>query len=148
VARDVKKLDISNGPEPVRGQQISNSIQALSQNNILRNRQIADRLTALYRDALDEGDSIAEDSIRQFTDFFLAHDDLGLPKITLTPDSTLRVRWIHGDGDFTAIEFTGLTIAKLVAEIPREGGLTARYFSSEPIDSILWAARAIGASFA
>lgn len=112
-----------------------------------RDRQIADRISALHRDALAEGESILPDSLGQFTDFFLANPDLGVPKITLTPDGTLRVRWIHGPGDFVAIEFTGAPMAKLVAEIPREHGLTASYFIGEPLTSILSIARAIGASF-
>ncbi len=80
--------------------------------------------------------------MKQLADFFLSYRDLGLPKITLTPDGTVRVRWIQGSGNFTAIEFTGTPVAKLVAEIPRERGLTARYFFSEPIGNILTAARA------
>jgi hypothetical protein len=93
-----------------------------------------------------EDEHILADSLRQFRDFFLAHPDLGLPKITLTPDGTLRARWIHGLGDFVAIEFTGKPLARLIAEIPRDNTLTARYFSSESIQIILAVARSIGAS--
>jgi hypothetical protein len=136
-------------PEHLSRQRIFEAIQALyqSHDNAL-DRRIPDRLTALYRDAQAENQSIVAESISQFADFFRNNRDLGFPKITLTPDGTVRVRWIHGPGNFTAIEFTGEPVAKLVAEIPREGGLTARYFSSEPIDNILTAARAVGASFA
>jgi hypothetical protein len=112
-----------------------------------RDRQIADRITALHRDAIAEGDRILPDSLGQFKDFFLEHHDLDLPKITLTPDGTLRARWIHGPGSFVAIEFTGVPLAKLIAEIPRDNGLTARHFSSEPVQNIRSIARAIGAAF-
>ena len=129
-------------------EQIFDAIQSLYlSKNTTRDRQIAARMTALYRDALSEDERILLASLRQFVDFFLAHPDLGLPRITLTPDSTLRVRWMQGAENFTAIEFTGKPLAKLVAEIPREGGLTARYFSVEPVALILSFARAIGASF-
>jgi hypothetical protein len=83
----------------------------------------------------------------QFVDFFLAQPRLGLPKITLTPDGTLRARWIGGQRNFVAIEFTGEPLAKLVAEIPRDSNLTAAHFASEPLKNILSVARAIGASF-
>lgn len=112
-----------------------------------RNRDIATRITALYRDALAEEERILSASLRQFTDFFLAHPDLGFPKITLTPDGTLRARWIQRAGSFTAIEFTGGKIAQLVAEIPREEGVTAQHFNREHIDHIIEVARAIGAQF-
>lgn len=146
---DTRTVQLDLGPQYVTSQQIVNSIQALSESdNRPRDRQIADRLTGLFRDALAENQSIVPDSVKQFADFFLGYPDVGLPKITLTPDGTVRVRWIQGPGNFTAIEFTGMPVAKLVAEIPREGGLTARYFFSEPIDHILSAARAVGASLA
>ena len=87
------------------------------------------------------------DSIKQFADFFLTHFDPGMPKITLTPDGTLRARWIHGQNDFASIEFTGKQTVRFVAEIPRARGLTARYFSSEPIENLLPVAIALGSSF-
>jgi hypothetical protein len=135
-------------PESATSEQIFDAIQSfyLSKNS-MRDRQIAARMLALYRDALAEDERILSASLRQFTDFFLAHPDLSLPRITLTPDGTLRVRWIQGEGSFTAIEFTGKLLAKLVAEIPREQGLTAQHFSREPVTHILSVARAIGASF-
>jgi len=136
-------------PEYFGSQRIFEAIQAFYQShNNPRDRQIAERLTTLYRDTLTENESILADSVAQFAAFFLKHRDLRLPRITLTPDGTLRVRWIQGAGNFTAIEFTGEPVAKLVAEIPRESGLTARHFSSEPVNNILSIARAIGASFA
>lgn len=112
-----------------------------------RDRAIATRITALYRDALAEEERILSASLRQFTAFFLAHPDLGLPKITLTPDGTLRVRWIQSAGSFTAIEFVGGEVAKLVAEIPRGEGVTAQHFIREHIQHIIEVARAIGAKF-
>ncbi len=134
--------------EHAASQQIFDATQALYLSSSRpRDRQIADRITALYRDAIAENEPILAGSLRQFTDFFLTHPALGLPKITLTPDGTLRARWIHGSGSFVAIEFTGEPLAKLVAEIPRDNGLTARHFSTEPITSILPIAIAIGASF-
>ncbi|HUY13590.1 MAG TPA: hypothetical protein VMX16_08170 [Terriglobia bacterium] len=146
---NVQSMPLNLSAEYPSPQRIFNAIQALYQShNSPPARQIPDRLTALYRDAYAENQSIVADSVSQFADFFRNHRDLGLPKITLTPDGTLRVRWIHGPGNFTAIEFTGKPLAKLVAEIPREGGLTARYFTTEPIENILTAARAVGASFA
>jgi hypothetical protein len=134
--------------ESADNEQIFDVIQSLYlSENRPRDRQIATRITALYRDALTEDECILSTSLRQFANFFLAHPDLGVPRITLTPDGTLRARWIQGAGNFTAIEFTGEPLAKFVAEIPREGGLTARYFSVEPVDKILSFTRAIGASF-
>jgi hypothetical protein len=107
--------------------------------NIARDRHIADRITVLHLDALMEDQQILPSSLRQFADFFLAHPGLGLPKITLTPDGTLRARWIHGPRNFVAIEFTGEPLAKLVSEIPRQNDLTAT--------NIVSVAGAIGASF-
>jgi hypothetical protein len=138
-----------NPVEYASNEQIFDAIQAFYlSDNKPRDRQIATRIIALYRDALSEDERILSASLRQFTDFFLAHPDLGLPRITLTPDGTLRVRWIQGAGNFVAIEFTGKPLAKLVAEIPREDELTAQYLSAEPISHIVLYARAIGASFA
>jgi hypothetical protein len=134
--------------ESADNEQIFDVIQSLYlSENGPRDRQIATRITALYRDALAEDERILSTSLRQFANFFLDHPDLGVPRITLTPDGTLRARWIQGAGNFTAIEFTGEPLAKFVAEIPREGGLTARYFSVEPVVKILSFTRAIGASF-
>jgi hypothetical protein len=134
--------------ESADSEQIFDAIRSLYlSDNRTRDRQIATRIIALYRDALAEDECILFTSLRQFADFFLTHSDLSPPRITLTPDRTLRARWIQGEGSFTAIEFTGKPLAKLVAEIPREGGLTARYFSVEPVDQILSFAQAIGASF-
>jgi hypothetical protein len=134
--------------ERTASQQIFGAIQVLYlSSNRPRDRQIADRIATLHRDAIAEGDRILPESLGQFTDFFLEHRDLDLPKITLTPDGTLRVRWIRGPGNFVAIEFTGAPLAKMVAEIPRDNGLTARHFSSEPVKNIRPIARAIGALF-
>lgn len=128
-------------------QQIANTIQLLLQTyNNPRDQQIAKRLSVLWRDAVEEGEEILAGSVSQFRDFFLMHNQLGLPKITLTPDGTLRVRWIHGVGHFFAIEFTGKPLVKLVAEVPRKQGLIAQHFSSEPIENVVAFAQAIHAS--
>jgi hypothetical protein len=127
-------------------QRIFDSIQALYlSSNTPRDRQIADRITSLYRDALAEDERILPDSLTQFRNFFLSHPDLGVPKITLTPDCTLRARWIHGPGNFVAIEFTGEPSAKLVAEIPWHKDT---HFGSEPVEGIVAVAQRMGASFA
>jgi hypothetical protein len=151
-ARDLRRIYWASPnivAEHTASECIFDAIQALylSHNN-LRDRQIAERLTALYRDALEEDEIIRPASITQFKDFFLAHPDLGFPKITLTPDGTLRARWIQGKGNFVAIEFTGDPNAKLVAEIPRANSLTATHFASEPLENIVAVAQAMGASFA
>jgi hypothetical protein len=141
-------VEAANTAEFADNQQIFDAIQSLYlSENKPRDRQLATRLTALYRDALAEDERILSASLRQFTSFFLAHPDLGFPRIILTPNGTLRVRWIHGAGNFVAIEFTGKPLVQLVAEIPREGGETARYFSDEIIDDVVSYARALGASF-
>jgi hypothetical protein len=128
-------------------QQIFDAIQALYlTGNTSRDRQIADRITALHRDGLADDEHILPASLRQFADFFLGHPELGFPKITLTPDSTLRARWIRGANEFVAIEFTGEPRVKLVAEIPRGDGLTGSYFATEPVSDIVSAIRALGAS--
>ena len=110
-----------------------------------RDKQIAARLEDLYCDADEDGEEIRTASVVQFKDFFLKHRTLGVPKITLTPDGTLRVRWIQGPGHFFAIEFTGSPIVKLVAEVPRDHGLTARHFGAEPVDDVVSFAHKIGA---
>jgi hypothetical protein len=127
---------------------IFDAIQTLYLTNRPRDRAIAERIATVHRLALEEGEEILPASLIQFTDFFLHHTDLLLPKITLTPNGTLRARWIHGPEDFVAIEFTGNPLVKLVAEIPRkEGSSTATHFASEPVESVVCISRAIGASF-
>jgi hypothetical protein len=129
-------------------EQIFDAIQALYlSTNTPRDRQIAQRIAVIYRDALAEDQLILSASYSQFADFFLEHTQLGLPKITVTPDGTMRARWINGPRHFVAIEFTGQPLAKLVAEIPRENDLTATHFNSEPLKTIVPVARAIGAWF-
>lgn len=127
--------------------QISNAIRDLYLSQNPRDRQIAERLKRLYRDALEEGEKMVTDSIGQLCKFFLDNRDVGVPKITLTPDGTLRARWIHGTGNFIAIEFTGKPLARVVAEIPRNSE-TASYFFSESIENVVLIARTFGASFA
>jgi hypothetical protein len=151
-ARDVRRIHWVSPDivaEHTRSQCIFGAIQALylSQNRP-RDRQIAERLTTLYRAAAEEDETVRPASITQFREFFLAHPEIGLPKITLTPDGTLRARWITGPGNFVAIEFTGEPNLKLVAEIPRENGLTASHFGSEPLENIVEVAQGMGASFA
>jgi len=127
---------------------IFNAIQALYlSSNKPRDRQIAERITQLHRDVLAEGEQISPVSLAQFTEFFLRYRELGFPRITMTPDGTLRARWIHGPESFVAIEFTGTPLVKVVAEIPREGGQIATYFAAEPFDYVEPICRAIGASF-
>ena len=126
---------------------IFNAIQDLYLSRNSRDRQIAERLKCLYRDALEEGEEMRTDSIGQLSKFFLNNRDVGVPKITLTPDGTLRARWIHDVGNFIAIEFTGKPLARVVTEMPRENE-TAKYFFSESIENVVPNARAIGASFA
>lgn len=126
---------------------IFNAIQRLYCQDNSRDRRIAERLTTLYRDALAEGEKMLAASVRQFAEFFIVHAALRIPKITLTPDGTLRVRWIAGPGNFTAVEFTGTPLVKLVAEIPRDGA-TAQYFASELVSNVVGVARDLGASFA
>lgn len=139
-------LDSDNG-KTATAEQVFDVIQALYLSGVPRDRQIAERLTTLYRDALAEDEVILPESLGQFRDFFLNHSDFGLPKITLTPDGMLRARWIHGPGNFAAIEFTGHPLVKLVAEVPR-GSVTARHFSSEAVENVVSTACAMGASFA
>ena len=55
---------------------------------------------------------------------------------------------MEGTGNFVAIEFTGERNAKLVAEIPRDNGLTATHFGSEPLENIVPVTQGTGASFA
>jgi hypothetical protein len=127
------------------GQPVLDAVQALLSSNNRQRAQLADRLSALHRDAIADDESVLEDSIRQFAAFFVTHSNLTLPKITLTPNGTIRVRWIQGTEHFIAIEFTGKPVTKMVAEIPRGGGVTAQYFISETLDNLEKTARAIGA---
>jgi hypothetical protein len=132
--------------EGAAADQIFNTVQAfyLSPNKT-RDRQIAERIIALYRDALEEEERIYPPSLRQFTEFFLTNKDLGYPIITLTPNETLRVRWIRSKDEFVAIEFTGERDAKLVAEIP--GLVPPMHFSRQSVADVVEVVRAIGGSF-
>ncbi|MFI5461462.1 MAG: hypothetical protein ACHRXM_39205 [Isosphaerales bacterium] len=59
-------------PEQTTSQKIFNAIQALHlSSNAPRDRQIADRITALHRDAIAEDDRICPDCLGQLKDFFL-----------------------------------------------------------------------------
>lgn len=134
-------------PESNTADVIDDALHALRDTyNSARDRRIADRLDGLSVDAASEDQPIRTSSVVQFRDFFLNNRQVGVPKITLTPDGTLRVRWITGPRNFFALEFTGLGLAKIVAEIPRDHGLTAQYFVSEPISSVIVFAQAIKAS--
>jgi hypothetical protein len=148
VLQRIYKTLPDNTAESADNEQIFDAIQSLYlSDNKPRDRQIATRIIALYRDALAEDECILLASLRQFTKFFLKHREPSLPRIILTPNGTLRVRWIQSTGSFVAIEFTGKPLVQLVAEIPRAGGETARYFSEELVDEVVSYARAIGASF-
>jgi hypothetical protein len=114
----------------------------------LRDAQVAKRLGELYKDAEQEGEKILPSSLAQFGMFFLENPESGVPKITLTPDGSLRARWIQGAGNFFAIEFTGEPLVKLVAEVPRGADVTAQHFSSETIENVPAFALTIGASLA
>lgn len=128
-------------------QAVVNAIRRLYHNqSSLRDRCIAERLTTLYRDALAEDEKMHAGSVKQFADFLINHAEVGLPKITLTPDGTLRARWIAGSGHFTAIEFTGTALVKLVAEVPR-GDTIAQYFASELVSNVVGIASDLGATF-
>lgn len=133
---------------PTANEQTFHAIESFYlSHNRPRDRQIADRITTLFRDALAEDSQILPASLAQFTAFFLNNAELKLPKITLTPDGTLRARWIHGSEDFIAVEFKGGKIVRLVAEVPRTGGEIASYFATEPVNTVVKAGRAIGATF-
>jgi hypothetical protein len=133
---------------PSETEQIFDATQALylSSNNP-RDRQIADRLTTMRHIATEEEQHILPSSITQMAAFFLNHPSLALPKITLTPDGTLRAHWMKGPRNFVRIEFTGSPTARLVAEIPDDNNFTATYFSSQPLKSVVAAAKRLGASF-
>ena len=148
-AKRIALISFDNAIDPHYSskQKIFDAVKDLYLSNNTRDRQIADRLINLHRDALAEDEHIDPNSISQFAEFFLSYGHIGLPKITLTPDGTLRVRWLHGPGNFIAIEFAGKPLAKVVLELPR-GDETAQYFFSEPIENVIPIARAIGASFA
>jgi hypothetical protein len=124
------------------------AIQALCLSpNRPRDRQIADRIINLHRDVLAEGEQILAASLSQMVKFFLDHPDVARPKIFMTPDGTLRARWINGPSDFIAIEFTGLQLVKIVAEIPRAHGQTATFFATDLLETAVSNWRAAGASF-
>jgi len=124
-----------------------NTIEALYlSHNKQRDRKIAERLQRLYQDALNDGEQVIGSSLAQFRDFFMGHPNLGVPKITMTPDGLLRARWIRGPEDFVAIEFTGRRLVKFVIELPRNGE-TATYFAVESTEAVVRVAKAIGASF-
>jgi hypothetical protein len=114
--------------------------------NSERDRLIAKRLATLYADAIDEQQHVVPESFSQFAMFFLKYPDVARPKIMLTPDGTVSAHWIHGPDDFVAIEFTGKTLAKIMAEVPRENGVTSKHFNSELPERIPSLAAAIGAS--
>lgn len=78
------------------------------------NQQIVNRLNSLCYDALDENEEIIKPSVHQFIEFFFDNRTSILPKITLTPNGTLRARWIYSDSRFFAVEFTGNSKLKLV----------------------------------
>ena len=136
------------GSDESDGLAIFNCIQALYlSHNQPRDRQIAERITNLHRIVLGEGEQISAGSLEQFTEFFRKEPELAFPRITMTPDGTLRARWIQDREHFVAIEFTGKPLVRLVAEVPRDGGQTASYFASEPFEGVVVASRKLGARF-
>jgi hypothetical protein len=143
----ISGLKLLNDPVSLSTSKTFDAIQALYlSNNRPRDRQIAERITELHRVVLEEGEHIMPASIEQFADFFLKHPTLNFPRIFVTPNGTLRARWIQSPENFVAIEFTGKPRVRMVAELPRDGE-TAAYFVSEPITSVVAYSRAIGASF-
>ena len=111
-----------------------------------RDLRVLDRLTALYRDSIEEDEVIRSGSLSQLRAFFLENPTLAVPKITLTPSGTLRIRWIPDQEQFTAIEFTGKALCRLVTRI-RRGSHLATSFISEPLSNLMTIASAIGAAF-
>lgn len=111
-----------------------------------RDRKIADRLSALSKDAQDEDEYMAPSSLSQLIEFFQQNLNVAIPKITLTPDGTLRARWINGPNKFLAIEFTGGMLVRVVAEVPRKDGSLARYFFLEHYSRMVLFASYIGLS--
>jgi hypothetical protein len=114
----------------------------------MKPEKFADRLKALSQDAAEEGESIRPASLAQFLDFFQTHADLGIPKITLTPDGTLRIRWLYDRGDFFAVEFTGRATAKIAAEISGTAAQKVSHFTTTPLGNIVSFAKDIGVRFA
>lgn len=102
-----------------------------------RDRLIADRLTVLCHDALEEDEQINQESAVQFIKFFLRNPGSELPRITLTPDGTLRARWIYSKNQFFALEFTGDPYLKMVFLLSKASNKTSQpTVLSAPIDEI------------
>jgi hypothetical protein len=133
------------GKDQSDSSRIFDAIQTLYlSHNRPRDRRLAERITDLHRIVLAEAEQISAASLEQFTTFFLKESKLTIPRITMTPDGTIRARWIYGPKHFVAIEFTGKQLVRLVAEVPRDDEQIASYFVSEPIDSVAAAVRNIG----
>lgn len=79
-----------------------------------RAQQITARLTALVPMALDDDTPILPASLAQCQAFFASHADVPMPKLIVTPDGTLRTRWIGKDGAFVALEWTGESLVCMV----------------------------------
>lgn len=127
--------------------EIFSAIQSLYLSQNSRNRQIADRLTRLYRIALEEELEMRTDSFGQLSKFFLDNRDVGVPQIAFTPDGTLSARWFHSEKNQVVLEFTGQPRARGLAVMPR-GNQVAEYFFSEPVEHVVEYVRKVGASFA
>jgi hypothetical protein len=110
-----------------------------------RHRKIAERLTILYRDALEEEEVIKQSSLSNFAEFFFSNPHISLPKITLTPDGTLRTRWIQ-PRSFIALEFLGSRTVRAVCELPR-GDEKGSFFWTEPMSTVVGSAHSLGATF-
>lgn len=87
--------------------EMGNAMQALEATALHagRNTRIALRLMELYLDACGEKEHIITASLRACVLFFLHCPELLLPKITLTPDGTLRAHWRVGMSEAYSVEF-------------------------------------------
>jgi hypothetical protein len=115
----------------------------LSQNS-LRDRRIAERLTALYRDALAEDEQMQGPPALQFADFMRSHKSLGFPMITLSQVGNVRARWIASERDYFAIEFRGGNQVKLIMGIPSANGGLSLLAGLVDIDAVIETVRTNG----
>lgn len=125
---------------------LSRAVSAFrSGRNQPRDRQIADRLEELGSDALDEGERILLPSIDQFRAFFLDKPGLALPIITLTPDGTLRARWMRSADEVFAVEFTGEPLLRILSRVPRPDGEVAELVAEKTPEMAARIGQTIGA---
>ena len=124
--------------------QLCDAIEALSSNNTPRNQQIIDRIKAIYCPKGNIYLNIVSASLEQFTKFFLELPEIDLPKITLTLDGNLKVRWIYSEGNYISIEFIGGPTIKLVADMTLEFSKIL-HGSLDPIEAVL-SSKSLGVS--